>query len=109
MGIDGNRNRLGLREAKKLFFDLRELRRVDVCEEHVIVDHKERGYSLEEVVNLILARSGRFEDTTDPQFQGLRFYWRTKDSDNKSVRLVVEFDCDKDGQLILVVSAGERK
>lgn len=96
-----------LSEAKKLFFRLRKANRIDVVEEHVVDDHPEREYTVDEVVWLVKS-SGKFEDTTDPNFLGERFYWRTKDYQSKFVRLVIEFEEDEQGQLILVVSAGER-
>ena len=98
---------MNLADAKRLFFELRALNRIDVCEEHVIEDHPERGYSFDEVVGLVKA-SGTFQDTTDRTFLGERFYWRTKDIDGNDVRLVVEFERDDVGQFILVISAGER-
>lgn len=96
-----------LLEARKLFFELRSASRIEVCEEHVIGDHPERGYSIEEVVNLV-SSSGKFENTNNEQYLGRRFYWRTKDVLGKKVRLVIEFEEDENGQLILVISAGER-
>ena len=96
-----------LKEAKKLFFKLRAENRIDVCEEHVIDDHPERGYTTAEVLSLVKA-AGSLTDTTDTNFLGKRFYWKTNDVEANRVRLVVEFDKDENGQLILVVSAGER-
>ncbi|MCX6128124.1 MAG: hypothetical protein NTX25_03555 [Proteobacteria bacterium] len=98
-----------LTDAKALFFLLRSKNRIDVAEDHVIRDHAERGYSVEEVFLLVKSKSGKFEDTTDPNFRGERFYWRTKDLSGKSLRMVIEFDKDEDGHLIIVISAGERK
>ena len=96
-----------LTKAKKLFFKLRKAERINVCEEHVIDDHPEREYTFDEVINLVKA-PGRFEDTTDLLHSGSRFYWRTKDIFENLVRLVIEFEEDEEGKLILVVSAGER-
>jgi hypothetical protein len=96
-----------LSDAKKEFFKLRKIRRIQVCEEHVIDDHPERGYTVDEVVNLVLG-FGTFEDTNDPRYIGDRFYWRTKDLSENLMRLVIEFDEDEVGNLIFVVSAGER-
>ena len=98
---------MNLTEARRLFFDLRKENRIDVCEDHVINDHPEREYSVDEVINLIKG-SGVFQDTTASQYKGERFYWRTKDILDNSIRLVIEFEEDEAGQLILVVSAGER-
>jgi hypothetical protein len=98
---------VNLTDARRLFFELRAKNRIDVCEDHVIGDHPERGYSLDEVVRLVKT-SGIFQDTTERTFLGERFYWRTKDIDGYDVRLVVEFENDETGQLILVISAGER-
>ena len=97
-----------LSDAKRLFFGLRAENRVEVCEEHVIGAHPERAYTVDEVISLIRA-SGIFQDSTDPKYLGERFYWRIKDVTENDVRLVIEFDEDEDGQLILVVSAGERQ
>lgn len=99
---------MNLIEAKRLFFNSRKLGRIEVCEDHVVGDHPERAYSVDEVVNLINS-VGRLQDTTDPEYKGHRFYWRTKDLLGNSVRLVVEFDSDEHGMLIVVVSAGERR
>jgi len=85
------------------------MNRIDVCTEHVIDGHPERGYTFDEVVSLVKAARGTFEDTTDIQFRGARFYWRTQDIDEHLVRLVIEFEEDDQGNLILVVSAGERR
>ena len=98
---------MNLADAKRLFFKLRAANRIDVCEDHVIGDHPERGYSVGEVVLLVKA-PGNFHDTTDPNLTGERFYWRTRDIYENDVRLVIEFEEDQSGQLILVVSAGER-
>lgn len=95
-----------LNEAKQLFFKLRAENRIDVCEWHVIEDHPERGYTIDEVLSLVKA-AGSIRDTTDMNFLGKRFYWRTSDVEGNRVRLVVEFDKDDHGQLILVISAGE--
>lgn len=97
-----------LRESKKLFFDFRKQNRIDVCETHVIGEHPERAYSIDEVKSLV-KEAGTLQDTTDSQHRGERFYWRTKDLAGNKVRLVVEFEKDEIGQLILVVSAGERR
>ncbi len=97
-----------LSDAKKLFFELRKRNRIDVCIDHVVDDHPERGYSFDEVVSLLKNTHGRFQDTTDLNLRGVRFYWRTKDILGKNLRLVIEFETDEDGKLILVVSAGER-
>lgn len=96
-----------LSEAKRLFFELRKQNRIDVCEEHVIGDHPERGYTVDEVIQLAKA-PGQLQDTNDSQYKGERFYFRTKDLDEKFVRLVVEFEENDEGKLILVISAGER-
>lgn|GEM_PF-2806745 len=98
---------MNLKEARRLFFKLRSENRIDVCEDHVIGGHPERGYSMDEVVSLVKG-SGRLQDTTERRFVGDRFYWRTKDLQENAVRLVVEFDEDNAGQVILVISAGER-
>ena len=98
---------MNLADAKRLFFKLRAANRIDVCEDHVIGDHPERGYSVGEVVLLVKA-PGNFQDTTDPNLTGERFYWRTRDIYENDVRLVIEFEEDQSGQLRLVVSAGER-
>ncbi len=100
---------MNLTEAKKQFHALRKLNRIDVCTDHVIDDHPERGYTFDEVVSLVKMGQGTFEDTTDAQYRGVRFYWRTKDIDENSVRLVIEFEEDDQGKLILVVSAGGRQ
>lgn len=68
-----------LKEAKALFFELRNRDRIEVCEDHVIDDHSERGYSIDEVKNLVKNSTGRFQDTNEPNSKGERFYWRTKD------------------------------
>jgi hypothetical protein len=99
---------LRLTDAKRLFFELRKHDRIDVVEEHVINDHPEREYTLEEVI-LLIKGSGNLQDTTDPNFKGERFYWRTKDLAENKVRMVIEFEEDDEGQLILVISAGERR
>ena len=99
---------MNLTQAKRLFFKLRKEGRVDVCEKHVISDHLERGYTIHEVINLVMTVYGHFEDTSDLRYKGERFYWRTEDVFENRVRLVIEFDEDEDGQLILVVSAGDR-
>ena len=96
-----------LLDAKRLFFQLRKLNRIDLAENHVVNHHRERGYSVGEVLNLVKAL-GTFHNTNDQQFLGTRFYWRTKDIVGKKVRLVIEFENDEEGHLILVVSAGER-
>jgi hypothetical protein len=96
-----------LNDAKRLFFQLRQQNRIDVAEDHVIGDHPERGYTIDEVIGLVKT-TGHMEDTTDLQWKGERFYWRTKDVLQKQVRLVIEFEEDEDGELIFVVSAGER-
>ncbi len=94
-------------DAKRLFFKLRGENRIDVSEDHVIDDYPERGYTVDEVIALVKA-PGTFHDTTDPKYAGKRFYWRTKDIFENYVRLVVEFEEEDSGQLILVISAGER-
>lgn len=100
---------MNLSEAKRTFHELRKRNRIDVCVDHVIGDHPERGYSFDEVVSLVKKAQGTFEDTNEMQYRGSRFYWRTRDIDENSVRLVIEFDEDDQGKLILVVSAGERR
>ena len=94
-------------DAKQMFFQLRSANRIDVCENHIVEDHHERGFSVDEVVSLVKS-AGIFQDTTDLRYLGERFYWRTKDLWNNDVRLVIEFEEDELGKLILVVSAGER-
>ena len=98
---------MDLTNARRLFFKLRAINRIDVCEVHVVHEHPERGYSVDEVVFLIKAL-GTFHDTTDSNFLGERFYWRTKDVYGNSVRLVIEFEEDESGDLIFVISAGDR-
>ena len=93
--------------GQKLFFELRKLNRIDVCEEHIVGDHPERGYSFGEVLGLVKGQ-GVLQDTKDLQYRGERFYWRTNDIVGKRVRLVIQFERDEDGELILVISAGER-
>ena len=79
-----------------------------MCDGHVINDYPERGYTIAEVLSLVKA-AGSLSDTTDTKFLGERFYWKTRDVEGHRVRLVVEFDKDENGHLILVVSAGERE
>lgn len=98
-----------LTEARALFFKLRDENRIDIAEEHVIWEHAERGYSVDEIIMLIRSKSGRFADTDNMRYKGSRFYWWTNDLSGKSLRMVIEFDEDEEGQLIVVVSAGERK
>lgn len=100
---------MNLTDAKRVFNELRKMNRIDVCTEHVVNDHSERGYTFDEVVSLVKNVQGKLEDTTDKRFRGSRFYWRTKDLDENFVRLVIEFEEDDHGRLILVVSAGERR
>lgn len=107
MSVEGEG--VNLAEAKLLFFSLREINRIEVCEEHVLYEHSDRNYSFDEILNLVKNPFDQFQDTTDKNFRGNRFYWRTKDVNEKRVRLVIEFARDEKGQLILVVSAGERK
>ncbi len=97
-----------LTEAKRLFFKLRTENRIEVCEEHVLLDHPEREWSVAEVFSLVKG-PGRFQDTRDLNFIGERFYWRTKDVLGNAVRLVTQFEEDDRGQLILVISVGERE
>ena len=82
-----------LTDAKTLFFDLRNRNRIEVCIDHIIGDHPERGYSFDEVVNLIKS-AGYLQDTHDRKYLGVRFYWRTKDVLEHKVRLVIEFESD---------------
>lgn len=98
---------MNLTEAKRLFFKLRAQNQIDICEEHITGDHPEREYTFDEVVSLVKA-PGVLQDTNDPVFSGERFYWRTKDVLERNIRLIVEFEQDENGQLILVISAGER-
>ncbi len=97
-----------LTDARKLFNELRKNGRVAIAEEHVLKEHKSRGYSVTEILSLICVKDGVLQDTTSRQYLGVRFYWRTQDLLDHDVRFVIEFEEDEEGKLILVVSAGER-
>jgi hypothetical protein len=72
-----------------------------------LYEHSHRNYTYEEILNLVKS-IGILQNSNSAKYLGHRFYWRTKDISNHNVRLVITFEEDEGGQLILVISAGER-
>ncbi len=68
-----------LTDARKLFDKLRENGRVTIAEEHVLNEHKSRGYSVSEIITLVCNKNGVLQDTNNREYLGIRFYWRTHD------------------------------
>jgi hypothetical protein len=76
---------------------------------HALKDYPERGYSLEEVAQMV-KRGGGLKDTKDYQFKGERFLMNCKDNQGRMARFVITFDFDESTyEYVMVVSAGERK
>lgn len=79
---------MGLSEKKRLFFQIRTKCEI-IVKKHAFEDYPERGFSKNELVNLVRSRVGRVTENTSPDAIADSFLFFVKDDLDRECKLVI--------------------
>lgn len=93
-----------LKDARKLFKEIREVDERISVRPHAWKDHPERKFTALELVRLIRG-SGGLHDNNFPSAQPGSFLWICKDDDGRKTEIAIVFEASKTGELIVIIHA----